>query len=112
MTKKEGQAPVWTDTPTKKLDFGKWGKWTVRGLLADEDFNLQDKYMTVDGRTGKTSIDTSGMRIAQMQLCTLDSPDGVSPPTNKLAKLPAGMASRILSVSKELSNPEVEEEKN
>ena len=113
MTTEKSQEAKWiSETPTETLEFAKWGKWTVRGLLAEEDFQIQDRYMTVDARTGKTSIDTTGMRIETIQAGVLESPHGAKPPTNVLRKIPAGMANRLLDAIKKLGTPGEVVEKN
>ena len=112
MTKKE-KSQVATDMPTETINFGNtWGKWTVRGLYAEEDFKLQDDHMTVDMKTGQTNIDTSGMRFSTIQKGCLESPHGDNPPTNVLRRLPSGVASKLLEVIKALSSPEPIVEKN
>jgi len=99
--------------PVTTLDFGtKWGKWKVRGLLAEEDFKAQDDYMQIEAATGKTKIDTVGMRITVIQMGTLDSPDGPHPPSNMLRRMPAGMANKLLENIKALGNPGGEVAKN
>lgn len=102
-----------TGMPTEILDFGDvWGKWTVRGTLAEEDFKAQDECMTIDVRTGKTALNTATMRINLIKLGTVDSPHGAHPPTNVLNKLPSGMATRLLEVIKRLSSPSQVDIKN
>jgi len=115
MAQKKAEQELDKDTgmPTEVLDFGdRWGKWKVRGLLAEEDFKAQDECMTIDATTGKQAIDSVAMRINMIKLGTLESPDGPHPPTNMIRRIPSGMASKILASIKKLSTPGGEAEKN
>lgn len=92
--------------PVDTLDFGeKWGKWKVRGLLAEEDFQAQDDYLQIDMTTGKQKMDTVGMRIQVIQLGIIDSPEGPHPPTNYLRRMPSGIANKLLEKIKALGTP-------
>jgi len=94
----------------KTITLEGYGPFTVRGLLAGENFDLVDKATVID--KGVQKFDRGKYNFDSISLCIEDSPDGPHPTTIYLRGMLSGAVKTLEEEITKLSTVKQIEEKN